>query len=59
MGAQMMSPGVQIVNMRPPQNAQNQQKTLTNVPQRVLIGGPTMVGTRPQNSAVRLTIQMD
>lgn len=51
-----MIPANVVVGMRPP-NAQQQQKNLPgNTLGRVVIGGPHMVGARPQNPAVSSNI---
>ncbi|XP_020714453.1 transcription initiation factor TFIID subunit 4 isoform X3 [Ceratitis capitata] len=50
-----MIPASVVVGMRPP-NAQQQQKTVQgNTLGRVVIGGPHMVGARPQNPAITLS----
>ena len=53
MGGQTMIPAsVQIVNMRPgTPAAQAQQKTMTTLSPRIVVGSPHMVGNRPTNSA--------
>uniref|UniRef100_A0A0K8WA73 Transcription initiation factor TFIID subunit 4 n=2 Tax=Bactrocera latifrons TaxID=174628 RepID=A0A0K8WA73_BACLA len=50
-----MIPANVVVGMRPP-NAQQQQKNVPgNTLGRVVIGGPHMVGARPQNPAITLS----
>ncbi|XP_053957080.1 transcription initiation factor TFIID subunit 4 isoform X3 [Anastrepha ludens] len=50
-----MIPASVVVGMRPP-NAQQQQKNVQgNTLGRVVIGGPHMVGTRPQNPGITLS----
>lgn len=54
--ANSMMPGVQLVNMRPPNAQAAQTKTVATVSPRVVISNQHMVATRPTNPGVSATL---